>query len=73
MSNRIRLEGVTMTGQYLTVHFTVGERAAKRLEAVKVPWKALIEDERLWSFLNHAEVVKLKAAWGDDDVLPWTP
>lgn len=69
---QVGFEGVTMTAQYLTVHFTVGQKAAKRLEMVKVPWSALV-DTKIHEHLNAAEVRRLKAAWeGAQPELPWT-
>lgn len=69
---RVNLEGVTMTGQYLTVHFTIGTQAAKRLHAVKVPWKDLLDTD-VHEHLNRAEVARLKAAWGaaQEELPPW--
>lgn len=69
---RLNLEGVTMTGLYLTVHFTRGTGSAKRLEAVKVPWEAFLDTE-IHQHLNRAEVERLKRHWGsqDDELPPW--
>lgn len=68
----VRLEGVTATGLYLTVHFTVGERAAKRLQNVKIPWDALLAID-VWQYLDKAEAKRLRAHWGADEALfpPW--
>lgn len=68
----VRLEGVTMTGLYLTIHFTTGERAARRLESVKVPWGDLL-DTQVHEHLNRAEVARLKRHWSsqDDELPPW--
>lgn len=68
----VRLEGVTMTGQYLTVHFTTGDRAARRLETVKVPWGSLL-DTKIHEHLNRAEVERLKLHWGSaqEELPPW--
>lgn len=67
-----RLEGVTMTGQYLTVHFTYGDKAAKRLEMIKVPWSALV-DTQIWEHLNRAEVIRLRTHWegAQAEIPPW--
>lgn len=61
-----------MTGQYLTVHFTTGDRAAKRLEQVKVPWSALL-DTPIHEHLNRAEVIRLKTHWegAQAELPPW--
>lgn len=61
-----------MTGQYLTVHFTTGEKAARRMESVKVPWSAFL-DTKVHEHLNRAEADRLKRHWGalDDELPPW--
>lgn len=68
----VRLEGVTMTGLYLSVHFTTGERAARRLETVKVPWGDLLDTE-IHHYLNRAEVARLKLHWegAQAELPPW--
>lgn len=69
---QVNLEGVTMTGQYLTIHFTTGDRAAKRLEQVKVPWGRLL-DTPIYEHLNRAEVIRLKTSWegAQAELPPW--
>lgn len=68
---RVRLEGVTTTDQYLTVHFTIGDRQAKRVREVKVPWRDLL-DHPVVAHVNMAEVARLKRHWETlQDELPW--
>lgn len=68
----VRLEGITSTGLYMTVHFTLGSARARRLQEVKVPWEALLGAE-VWKYLDKAEAKRLRQHWGCDESLfpPW--
>ena len=70
--NPIELEGLTMTGQYLTVHFTEGRGSVKRLKQVKVPWRDFLDTEVL-QHIHRAESDRLKRHWGalDEELPPW--
>lgn len=69
---QVKLEGITTTGLYMTVHFTTGERAAKRVEQIRIPWEALLGAE-VWRYLDKAEAKRLRQHWGCDEELfpPW--
>lgn len=69
---RREVQGVTTTGQYLTVHFTEGDGSVKRLREVKVPWDMLLDSDT-YLHMNRAETARLKRHWEGEDLTlpPW--
>lgn len=68
---RVRFEGVTATEQYVTVYFTVGDRAAKRVREVKVPYGDLL-DADVTSGVDREARRRLSALWeASAETLPW--
>lgn len=67
---RIRFEGVTATEQYVTVYFTIGDRVAKRVREVKIPYGALV-DADLGPGLHKEASRRLKALWEQTSLPPW--
>lgn len=60
--DRIEYQGVSITEKYLTVTFTLGEQAAKRVHEVKVPVDHLVQ-ATVGEVLNQAVARNLKAYW----------
>lgn len=68
---RVRLEGVAATEQYVRVFFTVGDRLAKRVREVKVPYVDLLDAEVCPGIHKEASR-RLKALWDLEQMsLPW--
>lgn len=68
---RVRFEGVAVSDKYVTVFFTIGDRLAKRVREVKVPYGDLL-DEGAVDGINREAVRRLKLLWEDrQEVLPW--
>lgn len=68
---RVRFEGVAASDRYLTVYFTVGDRAAKRIREVKVPVGELLDADP-GPMLNAEASRRLKVLWEQrQDPLPW--
>lgn len=68
---RVRFEGVAVTGRYLTVYLTIGDRAAKRVREVKVPVGALLDVEVV-PMINAEASRRLKVLWEREaEPLPW--
>lgn len=68
---RIRFEGVTASEKYVTVYFTVGDRLAKRVRELKVPYGALLDAEACAGVHKEASS-RLKALWDQrQEELPW--
>lgn len=68
---RVRFEGVAVSDKYVTVFFTIGDRLAKRVREVKVPYGDLL-DEGAVDGINREAVRRLKALWEDrQEALPW--
>lgn len=68
---RVRFEGVACSEKYVTVFFTIGDRLAKRVREVKVPYGDLLDEEACVGV--HREATRrLKALWDlEQQVLPW--
>jgi len=68
---RVRFEGVRATDAGVAVVFTVGDRAAKRLREVWVPYGALL-DASVVVGINREASRRLKVLWeGRQDEIPW--
>lgn len=68
---RVRFEGVTATEKYVTVYFTVGDRQAKRVREVKVPYGDLLDAEVVTG-INTEASRRLRSLWeGSAETLPW--
>lgn len=68
---RVRFEGVSATPQYVTVYFTVGDRMAKRVRAVKVPYADLLDAEVAVG-INAEAVRRLRSLWEETaETLPF--
>jgi hypothetical protein len=68
---RVRFEGVTASEDYVTVYFTVGERQAKRVREVKVPYADLLDAEVVIG-VNREASRRLSALWeATEETLPW--
>lgn len=63
----IEYQGVSITDKYLTVTFTLGLQAAKRIHEVKVPIEHLIQAS-VTEVLHQAVARNLKAYWEDGAV-----
>lgn len=62
--------GVTVTQQYLTVHFEDHQGTALRFGTIKVPIMDLIDDEILYQ-IYKAAAKALRLAWEDNgEVIP---
>jgi len=68
---RVRFEGVTATDKFVTVYFTVGDRMAKRVREVKVPYADLLDAEVCPGI--HTEATRrLRSLWeASAETLPW--
>lgn len=68
---RVRFEGVTASEKYVTVYFTVGDRTAKRVREVKVPYADLLDAEAVTG-INAEAVRRLRSLWeASAETLPW--
>lgn len=68
---RVRLEGCRSTDSALVVCFTIGDRTAKRVREVRVPYADLL-DAAVVPGINAEAARRLKALWeARQDALPW--
>lgn len=68
---RVRFEGVTSSEKYVTVYFTVGDRQAKRVREVKVPYGDLLDAEVVIG-VNREASRRLQSLWeATAETLPW--
>lgn len=68
---RVRFEGVSVSKEYVTVYFTIGDRLAKRVREIKISPEALLDAE-VGPMINAAAVKRLKVVWeGRQESLPW--
>lgn len=68
---RVRFEGVTSTEKWVTIYFTIGDRQAKRVREVKVPYGELLDAEVVPG-INAEATRRLKHLWEQQQAeLPW--
>lgn len=68
---RVRFEGVACSEKYVTVFFTIGDRLAKRVREVKVPYGDLLDEEACAGIHKEASR-RLKALWDQQqEEIPW--
>lgn len=68
---RVRFEGVSASEKYVTVYFTVGDRQAKRVREVKVPYGDLLDAEVVIG-VNREASRRLQSLWeASAETLPW--
>lgn len=69
---RIRFEGVSASENFVTVYFTVGDRQAKRVREVKVPYGDLLEAQVVPG-INKEATRRLNALWDMEQPMlpPW--
>lgn len=68
---KVRFEGVVASEACVTVYFTVGDRAAKRVRAVRVPYADLFDAEVVQG-VNKEAARRLQSLWeATAETLPW--
>lgn len=69
----VRYSGLTVTEKYLTVHFTIGETAAKRFHQVKVSVAVLESMDAFIAALHKAAARRLREHWDLDEPMVLVP
>lgn len=68
---RVRFEGVSCSDRCVTVYFTIGDRLAKRVRAIRIPPEALL-DADVAPLIDTAARRRLSVLWdATQDSLPW--
>lgn len=68
---RVRLEGTRTTESGLVVCFTIGDRTAKRVREIRVPYAALL-DACVVPGIDREATRRLNVLWTKaQDELPW--